>query len=230
MLNNIKAAIFDMDGTIIDSMWVWDKIDKEYLKNKGFELPKNLKSEIVHLSFDETAKYFKDRFNLSDSLETIKNDWHEMAENEYRNNVTLKPGAKEFIKQLKSCGIKIGLATSNSIPLLELVLKKHDVYKYFDDITTTDEVERGKNFPDVYLLAAQKLKVSPDNCIVFEDILPAIMGAKAAGMKVVGVYDQFSENSKEEILSFADIYINGYEEILNSSDNYINGYCVNTVY
>lgn len=213
MLKDIQAAIFDLDGTLVDSMWVWEKVDVDYLKKRNISMPSDLRENIEHLAFDETAKYFKDRFNLPDSLEDIKNEWHEMAEVEYKNNVSLKPGAYEFIKYLKVSGVKVGLATSNSIPLLEVILKKHGIYEYFDSITTTNEVSRGKNFPDVYLLAAEKLGVSPENCVVFEDILPAVKGAKAAGMKVVAIYDEFSAHLKEEISSLADNYIKQYEDL-----------------
>ena len=90
MLIDIKAAIFDLDGTLVDSMWVWTQIDIDYLKKKGYSMPENLKDEITHLSFSQTADYFKKRFNLDDSIEEIMNDWHNMAYNHYSNNVKLK--------------------------------------------------------------------------------------------------------------------------------------------
>ena len=110
--------------------------------------------------------------------------------------------------------IKIGLATSNSKSLLEVVLKSNGIFHYFDSITLTDEVSRGKNFPDVYLLAAEKLGVNPAQCVVFEDILPAVKGAKAAGMKVVAVYDSSSKDQKEDIIINSDMYILEYNELI----------------
>lgn len=100
------------------------------------------------------------------------------------------------------------------MPLLEACLKNNGIYNYFDSITTTDEVNNGKNCPDVYLLAAKKLEVEPKNCLVFEDILPAMQGAKAANMKVVAVQDDECTNSKEELLEYADIYINSFLDLL----------------
>lgn len=211
MLKNIRAAIFDLDGTLVDSMWVWDKIDVDYLKNKGFDVPADLRSAIEHLSFDETAKYFKQRFSLADSLEDIKQTWVNMAYNEYAHNISLKPYAQELLAILKSHGIKIALATSNSDLLLEAVLKRHNIYHFFDVIVRTDEVKRGKDFPDVYLLAAERLNIHPQNCIVFEDILPAMSGAKQAGMKVIGVYDEFSVGQCDEIKSVCDLFITTFE-------------------
>lgn len=214
MLNdNIKAAIFDMDGTIIDSMWVWHVIDVNYLGKRGFTLPSDLRSDIEHLSFLEAAEYFKNRFSLPDSLQEIMDEWNAMAYDEYKHNVTLKPGAKDYLLKLKALGIKLGLATSNCKLLLETVLKRHGIYDLFDVITTTDEVTRGKSFPDVYLLTAERLNVEPSQCIVFEDILPAVLGAKAAGMKVVGVHDRYSEHQREHIIKEADKYILEYSEL-----------------
>lgn len=213
MFKDIRAAIFDLDGTLIDSMWVWEKIDVDYLRKRNIDMPKDMRNDIAHLSIEETAKYFKNRFGLPDSLEEIMAEWHEMAFEEYSNNIGLKQGAKSFLDTLKKNNIKIGLATSNSKPLLEVVLKKNGIYHYFDTITTTNEVLRGKNFPDVYLLAAQKLKVSPQDCLVFEDILPAVQGAKSAGMKVVGVEDQSSLHQKKEIIVAADMFISRYQEL-----------------
>lgn len=214
MLENIKGAIFDLDGTLVDSMWVWSKIDIDYLESKGHALPENLNSEICHLSFTQTANYFKERFSLSDSIDTILKDWNNRAYNHYSENVKLKDGVKEFLDKLKQNNIKIALATSNSVPLLEACLKNNGIYDYFDSITTTDEVSNGKNCPDVYLLAAKKLNVNPKNCIVFEDILPAIKGAKAADMTVIAVSDKHSLNDLDEIINHSDKYINSYFELI----------------
>ncbi|MFT8312809.1 MAG: HAD family phosphatase [Clostridium sp.] len=213
MLKDIKAAIFDMDGTLIDSMWVWDLIDVTYLKRRNLIMPPNLRSDIEHLSFLEAAQYFKNKFNLPDSLQEIMDEWNNIAYHEYAHNVKLKPFVREYLLKLKSLDIKLGLATSNCNLLLETVLKKHDIYDLFNTISTTDEVNRGKNFPDIYLLTAKKLQVPPKNCIVFEDILPAVMGAKAAGMKVIGVHDSYAERQKKDIIESADKYIHGYKEL-----------------
>ncbi len=215
MLNNIKGVIFDLDGTLVDSMGVWAKIDVDYLNNLGYDVPPNLKEEITHLSFNEVAKYFRNRFNIEDSEEKIMETWHNMAYKEYEKNIKLKPGAKEFLKSLKDSKIKIGLATSNSYPLLEVSLKSNDIFDLFDSITITNEVSRGKNFPDVYLLAAERLGLEPSECAVFEDILPAIKGALSAGMKVFAVEDYtVSTEEREEIKKYAHEYIENYNQLL----------------
>ncbi|WP_024614337.1 HAD family phosphatase [Clostridium sp. Ade.TY] len=218
MFNNIEAAIFDLDGTLIDSMWVWDQIDIDYLTSKNIPVPKNLNDEIGHLSFNQVALYFKERFKLEDSLDEIKNSWNDMANYHYSNTIKLKKGVKEFLDFLKESNIKIGLATSNSKQLLELVLKNNEIYDYFDAITITDEVSIGKHEPDVYLLAAQKLNVNPKNCIVFEDIVQAVKGAKKANMKVIAVEDERSLPEKEELTSLSDKFISDFLELIPSKD------------
>lgn len=213
-MNNIKAAIFDLDGTLVDSMWVWQQIDIDYLSKKGHAVPNNLNDEITHLSFTQTAEYFKNKFSIDDSVEEIMNTWNTMAFDHYKNNVKLKVGALEYLQKLKQSGIKIGLATSNSIPLLTATLKNNNAFDLFDAITVTDEVKKSKSNPDIYLLAAKKLGVEPKDCMVFEDIIAAVNGAKLAGMKVTGVYDEHAKHQTNELKEKCDNYIYSYEELL----------------
>ncbi|GAA0181594.1 HAD family phosphatase [Clostridium sediminicola] len=210
MFKNIEAVIFDMDGTLVDSMWVWSKIDVDFLKKRGIECPKNIKTLIQNFTLLETAQYFKDTFKLPETIEEICSEWDKMALEEYEKNVKLKSGAKRFIELLKSKGIKIALATSNSELLLQVALKSNEIFHHFDAITTSCEVTKGKGFPDIYLLSAKKLGVKPQNCLVFEDILPAIKGAKSAGMTVIGVADEYSEFEKDHIRTLSDHYISEF--------------------
>ena len=213
-MDSIKAAIFDLDGTLVDSMWVWHQIDIDFLSNKGHAVPNNLNEEITHLSFQQTAEYFKNKFLLDDSIEDIMKAWNDMAHYHYSTTIKLKDSALDFILKLKSLGIKIGLATSNSTLLLEATLKNNDILHLFDAITVTDEVNKSKSYPDVYLLAANKLNVSPSECMVFEDIVAAVKGAKLAGMKVTAIYDEASKNQEVLLKQMCDNYIYSYKELL----------------
>lgn len=213
-MHNLKAAIFDLDGTLVDSMDVWSKIDEEYLKSFGLEVPDNIQKEITHLTLTETAKYFKENFGIKDNINSIIDQWNSMAFYHYSNNITLKEGALDYLKQLKENNIKIALATSNSVPLLEATLKNNGIYEYFDAITTSEEVKKSKENPDIYLLSAKKLDVDPKDCIVFEDIPQAVKGAKLAGMKVYAIYDKSSEDSKEELINLSDKYIYNFKELI----------------
>lgn len=213
MLNNIKAVIFDLDGTLIDSMGLWGNIDIDYLKKFNIAVPEDLQETISHFSFKETAEYFKKRFNIQDSLDKIMSDWNDMAYNGYCTSTPLKNGAKDFLEHLHRNNIKIGLATSNSNNLLEAALKSNDIFHLFDTITTTAEVSKNKEFPDIYLLAAAKMGVQPEECLVFEDLVVAINGAKKGNFKTVGIYDVHNHNQWNEIVQAADYSIKDYKDI-----------------
>jgi len=214
IFKDIDAVIFDLDGTLIDSMWMWRSIDIEYLARFGLDMPDNLQEEIEGMSFSETAVYFKNRFKLKDSLEQIKSDWNAMAWDKYLNEVPLKEGAIELLKYLKEAKIPAGIATSNSRELAELIINKLNIAEYFASIRTSCEVLKGKPSPDIYLLVARDLGVEPARCLVFEDIIQGIMAGKNAGMKVCAVYDEFSEKYTEEKIKLADYYINSLKELL----------------
>ena len=213
-MSEIKGFIFDLDGTLVDSMWVWSQIDIDFLSRIGQTVPPNLNEEITHLSFTQTAEYFKKRFDLKDSVEDIMNYWNEMAYDYYSSKVNLKNGAFEYLHSLKSKGYKIALATSNSTILLEAVLKNNKIYDLFDTITITDEVKKSKENPDIYLLSAKKLGLSANECMVYEDILAAAKGAKLAGMKVTAIYDEHSLSQANSLKEICDFYINDYTELI----------------
>ncbi|MDD3173120.1 MAG: HAD family phosphatase [Herbinix sp.] len=214
MLNDIDAVIFDMDGTLVDSMWMWESIDQEYLGRYRIELPDDLQKNIEGTSFSETAIYFKQRFNLPDSLEQIKSDWNQMAWDKYLNEVPVKEGVIELLEHLKQRGIPAGIATSNSRELVDLIIKKYQMQEYFASIRTSCEVATGKPSPDIYLLVAKDLDVEPTRCLVFEDILVGVMAGKNANMKVCAVYDKYSEKEQDEKIKLADYYVNSITEVL----------------
>lgn len=214
MLTNIKAVIFDLDGTLVDSMWMWKDIDIEFLERYHIELPTDLQSAIEGMSFSETAAYFKNRFELPLEVEEIKAIWNEMAQEKYRNEVPLKEGVLEFLQFLKKNQIKTGIATSNSKHLVHLVLERHGILECFDAVHTSCEVKQGKPAPDIYLLVASKLGVQPEECLVFEDITQGILAGKRANMRVCAVEDDFSKEEVEKKKAMADYYIETYHELI----------------
>lgn len=214
MIKNIKAALFDLDGTLVDSMWMWKTIDIEYLGKFGIACPEDLQSSIEGKSFSETADYFKERFHLPHTIQEIKDTWNHMAYDKYVNDVPLKPGCLDFLRYLKHKGIKMGIATSNSRELVLAVTKKHGIDIYFDSIRTACDVEKGKPSPDIYELVAKDLNVRPEDCLVFEDITPGIMAGKNAGMKTCAVWDDYSAPDTHRKKQLADYYIEDYNEIL----------------
>ena len=210
---DIKAVLFDLDGTLIDSMWLWKQIDIDYLGKHNLELPSDLQKEIEGMSFTETAEYFKERFNLPFSLDEIKKEWNEMAWYKYTHEVPLKEGVLLFLEYLRKQNIKMGIATSNSRELVDLVVEKLAIKDYFSSIRTSCEVTKGKPSPDIYLLVAKDLEVKPEECLVFEDVIHGIMAGLNAGMKVCAVYDDFSKDVTEEKIRLADYFIHSYDEI-----------------
>lgn len=214
MIKNIKACIFDLDGTLVDSMWMWPDIDREYLGRFGIEYDDNLKNEIDGISFHETAVYFKNKFGISDSVEKICKDWEDMAYDKYKYEVKEKPGYKKFLEHLRSKGIRMGIATSNNRSMVDAVLESLNMKDFFEVITTSDEVKRGKPAPDVYLTTAKLLNVEPKNCLVFEDVVAGIISGKSAGMKVCAIEDDFTKEVRQKKKELSDYYIVDYSELI----------------
>lgn len=216
MLKDIDAVIFDVDGTMADSMWMWKQIDIEYLGRFGIELPPDLQKNIEGMSFRETAHYFKEHFNISDSVEKMMSDWNAMAANKYRYEIPLKEGVLTFFDECRRRGVYLGIVTSNSAELLGYLLKAHNLENYFDVIITGSDGLKGKPAPDMYLEAAKRLAVSPKKCLVFEDIIPGILAGKSAGMKVCAIDDLYSRDVILEKKKEADYFIESFIELLEA--------------
>lgn len=214
MWRDKKGAIFDMDGTLMDSMWMWKDIDLEYLGRFGIEMPENLQREIEGMSMTETAVYFRQTFGITDSVEKMQNDWNEMAIEFYRNRVPLKKGVRELLGQMKERGMKIGIATSNSVELTRECLAANGVEELFDTVRTAKDVPRGKPSPDIYLSVAREWNMDPRDIIVFEDIPNGALAGKRAGMEVTAVEDDYALPRRDELIRIADHYIRDFTEIL----------------
>ncbi len=213
MLRQTKAVLFDLDGTLVDSMWMWADIDVEYLGRYGYQVPEGLQKDIEGMGFTETAEYFKKRFSLPCTIAEIKEDWLRMSYDKYARQVPLKPGAGNFLRRLRREGIRVGIASSNSRELIRACLAHNGVDDCFDSITISCDVGRGKPAPDVYLCAAAALQTDPRECLVFEDVPMGIRAGKSAGMRVCAVADAHALDQTEEIRRLADYYITSYDEI-----------------
>jgi len=205
-----KAYIFDLDGTLLDSMGVWAQIDVDFLAKRGIAFPSDYMNAISSMSFRETAAYTIKRFALPDSIDGLMREWNDMAAYVYGNTVQMKPYAKEYLMTLRKRGVKLAVATSLSAELCDPVLHNNGINDFFDVICRTDETGYGKSRPDVFLLAAQKIGVLPGDCLVFEDILAAVKSAKSACMSVCAVYDKTSANDWEEMKAMADYAIDDF--------------------
>lgn len=212
----VEAVIFDLDGSMVDSMWVWKSIDAEYLSRFEISLPEDLQKCIEGKSFSETAAYFKERFCLPDELDTIKADWNRMAWDKYTHEVPLKDGVLDLLQFCRANAVKMGIATSNSRELVENIVAVHHLEQYFACIMTGCDVSRGKPAPDIYLAVSERLGVTPGKCLVFEDIVPGIRAGQAAGMKVCAVYDKYSEYQEDKKRELADYYTYDFRELIEN--------------
>ena len=202
-----KGLIFDLDGTIAESLYVWKKVDIDFFGKRGLTIPENYSEKISSMSFIQAATFTKNEYNFEEDVQDIMDEWYSMAINEYSQNVRPKPFVTEFIQEAKSKGSKIALCTASPKELYEPFLKNNNLYQYFDVFVSGTEVDRGKEYPDIYLLTAKKLGIKPEECIVFEDILKAIKGAKSANMKIIGVFDKESAKDSQKIKEQADGFI-----------------------
>lgn len=213
-IKDFDGIIFDLDGTFIDSMGVWNDVDSEFFKRRGIIMPDDYKEAIKTMHFASAAKYTKERFNLPDSEESIIEEWHGLCIEQYRTTVKLKSGAGEFIKLCKKHGLKTSYATASDDALCEAVLGNNGVIQYFDSKTYVHEVGNDKSEPDVYLCAAKKIGAVPEKCLVVEDILMGVKSAKRAGFTVIAMFDETSHNDWEEMCKIADKGITSFEELM----------------
>ncbi len=214
MITNKKAIIFDLDGSLVDSMWIWREIDIEYMNRYGYATTREeldaFQAEIEGMSFRETAEWVSSHYDIPRTVEEMMDDWNDMAWDKYAKEVPLKEGVREFIEKCHEKGIKLGIASSNSRELVENVLTVHGIIHYFECIRTGSDGLRGKPAPDIYLTVAELLQVSPTECLVFEDVIKGIQAGKNAGMCVCAVEDAYSAIHREEKIKQADYYIEDY--------------------
>lgn len=211
---DIKAAIFDLDGTIADSLDVWGDIDRVFFKNHSMDEPKDYQLNVQSMNFEQAASFTKKTYHITDSCEEIMNQWRELSIEEYSEKIQLKEGVFEFLSKLHENDIKIALATASGRELFEPLLKRCGVYSFFSYFITTKEAGKDKNFPDIYLKCAEKLNIDTSSCMVFEDILPGITSAHKASMKACGVFDIHSRRDEHLIKESADLYIRSFKELL----------------
>ena len=209
-----KAAIFDLDGTLVDSMGVWADIDALFFQKRGLVMPDDYVEAVKTMDYAEAARYTIERFCLPDSSAAVQEEWHTMAVEQYEKHVPLKPFVREYLNQLASQGVAIGLATVSNASLYQPVLAHHEVAHFFQACVSIDQVIGDKSKPDIFLAVAAKLGVSPEHCVVYEDALRGVMGALAAGMQVVGVYDKSSAKDETRLRQLCQRYIYHFGELL----------------
>ena len=205
MSYHAKAAIFDLDGTLLDSMGVWKRIDADFLAQRGFEVPDDYVTTVSAMQFRQIAEYTIARFGLDETPEQLMDTWNEMARVAYCTVVEAKPGALTYLEELHARGVGLAVATSLPPMLREPALDHAGMRDLFDVTVSVDDVgDVGKDRPDVYLAAARKLGVQPRDCTVFEDLLAGMRSARSVGMRVWAMYDDSSAADWPAIRELAD--------------------------
>ena len=202
----IKGAIFDLDGTLLDSMFIWDTIGEEYLRSLGKEPHEDLKESFMTLTLEEAAEYYREHYGVTLSVKEIVDGVNAMVEQTYRTKVTLKPGISEYLAWLKEIGVRMCVATVTDRYLVEETLERLGVRHYFSEIFTCAEVGFGKDKPVIYQKALEHLGTEKSYTYVFEDMLFALNTAKTDGFPTVGIYDRH-EAHQDELKGLADYYV-----------------------
>ena len=205
----LKGAIFDFDGTLVDSMFIWETFGEEYLKSLGKEPKENLSETFATFTLEQAAEYYQKHYGVHLSTEKIVNDINEMVLGSYRTKVKLKSGVVEFLEKLKKQGVKMCVATVTDKFLVDEVLRNLGISEYFSEIFTCSEVGCNKETPDIYNKALAHLKTEKSETVVFEDAFYALMTAKNDGFKVAGVFDKHEKN-QVQMKASADYYIFDY--------------------
>lgn len=210
----MRGAIFDVDGTLIDSMTVWWDVVVDFYKSHGVELSYNEACEYKELTMNESIPMIKERLNLSETFEELSETFKNMGLEQYKTSVGLKDGADKYLKKLHDNGIKIALATSGYEELCRCAFVRLGIWQYVDACAFSSEVGVNKSNPDVYLLAAERIGIPPEECTVYEDIVTGIGGAKKGGFKTCAIYDDTNVDETNELKQLADNYITGWQELL----------------
>ena len=202
----IKGAIFDLDGTLLDSMFIWDTSGEEYLRSLGKEPHEDLKETFMTLTLEEAAEYYREHYGVTLSVKEIVDGINAMVEQTYRTKVTLKPGISEYLAWLKENGVRMCVATVTDRYLVEETLERLGVRHYFSEIFTCAEVGFGKDKPIIYQKALEHLGTEKSDTYVFEDLPFALNTAKTDGFPTVGIYDRH-EAHQDELKELADYYV-----------------------
>lgn len=206
----LQGAIFDLDGTLLDSSPVWSHLGEDMLRARGVEPEPNLNDVFKEMSLVQSATYCKEHYHLKESVAEIMSAIDNQVDDYYRNHSTVKPGVKEFLSILKMQSVWMYIVTATNREQTEAALRHTGLEGYFRGILTCTECNTDKTSPVIYEKAVRRLRCRKKDVVVFEDALHAIRTAKNAGFRVAAVEDSASAEDKAEIITLADYYISDF--------------------
>ena len=207
-----KGFIFDVDGTILDSMSIWMDAGKLYLESLGIKTDENIGEVMFEMTMEQGAKYLQDNYNVELSIEEICQGINDRVFEFYEKEAPEKEGIREVLEKARNSGISMTIATSTDRPMIEAALKRLALIDYFQEIFTTTEVGKGKDSPDIFNKAMLAMNTSPENTWLFDDAAYSLATAKKMGINTVGVYDVHSDGRQDEVKKFSDVYIKEWRE------------------
>ncbi len=210
----MKKLIFDMDGTLIDSMEKWVRTMVRVLENNGVSYPDNILDIIAPLSLGQSAIYFREELGMDKSVEEILGEIDAMMIKEYETSIQLKDNALTMLKALKERGYSLNILTASPHRMLDKIIARLDLAPLFDNIWSAEDLGYAKNNPEIYRAVAKKLGTTTDGCRFFDDNINALRTAHSAGVETVAVYDNASRANEDELKSFCDRYIYNFSEVI----------------
>lgn len=214
--DKIKGLIFDLDGTLVDSMKIWKKLLPDFLANYGLTASEEMKKKVTFMTLTQSSAYVAEEFpQLLMTGENIRDIWMDIIYEEYKSEIKLKPGAREIMETAKKKGIKLALATACAKNLTEICLKNNGVYDMFDEIVFAEEIGCGKDSPAVFEETLKRLDCKAEEVLLFEDILMAVKTAGSIGIKTIVIEDESAAADRDEIKRTAYGYIKDFKELLN---------------
>lgn len=209
----IKGAVFDVDGTLIDSMYTWRHRGELYLKKLGINAREGLQYDVRRLGFLESPKLIKEEYNLTQSVEEILNGMMQVVRDFYVNEATLKEGTVEFLDELKKNGVRMCIATATDFDMVVPGLKRCGIYDYFENVFTCGGLKTNKTKPFIFEHAMESIGTTKEDTVIFEDALYAVKTAKDADFFVTGIFDE-QEHEQEEFKALCDIYVHDLRDSL----------------
>ena len=216
--HEIRAVIFDMDGTLIDSTGIWHEIDINFFAKRGMELPSDYAQHIVHLGLKQAAIFTKETYGIKESVQEIMDEWHNMSIDMYRYHVALKPHSLELLKLFKENNIKMAIATANDEPLYRPCIERLGIGEFFDEIADVNTAKEGKQSAKIYLDLAKKMGAEPQNTLVLEDMPTCVKTAFKSGFITVAVYDNASKDYDEQKINHSHLFIKDFGELIDNID------------